>query len=422
LFDAGPRAEDLARCVHCGFCLQACPTYVITSLETESPRGRIALARAVSERRIEPTPSVISHFDLCLQCRACETACPSGVPYGRIMEDTRALIHSLPDRPREWKLRSTVLRQLFARPWRLRLAFAGLRLYQQSGLSRIMRRLLPPRLRRMEEMMPVLPDHSFRSDLLAAKPKGHVKATVALLQGCVMPLIQPETHAATVRVLARNGCRVLVPRGQGCCGALHLHNGDKDAARELARRNIDLFLRSGAEYIAVNAAGCGSAMKEYGELFANDRSYADKAKRFVERVRDVNELLVELGFEAPTGSIDAKVTYQDSCHLVHAQRVRSAPRELLNSIPSLELVEMNMPDRCCGSAGIYNLTQTEMSRLLLDDKMDDCLATGCDIISTANPGCVLQLQLGVRLRESPQEVVHVVELLDRAYAAGKAGD
>jgi glycolate oxidase iron-sulfur subunit len=210
---------------------------------------------------------------------------------------------------------------------------------------------------------------------------------------------------------------VLVPKEQGCCGALHVHNGDPAAARELAKRNIDAFLASGADYVVVNAAGCGSAMKEYAELFEGDEAWQSKAHRFVDGVRDVTELLSEIGFVAPTGRVEAKVTYQDSCHLVHAQRVSKAPRELLRSIPGLELMEMTAPDRCCGSAGIYNLTQTEMSRRVLDDKMRDVMSTGCDVISTANPGCMLQLDLGVRLTGGSQEVVHVVDLLDRAYQA-----
>jgi glycolate oxidase iron-sulfur subunit len=218
-------------------------------------------------------------------------------------------------------------------------------------------------------------------------------------------------------VLARNGFRVLVPRAQGCCGALHVHNGDPGPARELARRNIDAFLATGAEYIVVNSAGCGSAMKEYGELLEGDDAYSGKAREFAAKCRDVTELLDEAGFVAPKGRVEAAVTYQDSCHLAHAQRVREAPRNLLRSIPGIRLIEMATPDRCCGSAGIYNVTQTEMSRSLLEAKMDDVLATPCDVISTANPGCMLQLDLGVRLRGGNQEVVHVVELLDRAYDA-----
>jgi glycolate oxidase iron-sulfur subunit len=417
VFTDGPREEDLARCVHCGFCLQACPTYVITSLETESPRGRIALAGALAKGTIEATPNVVQHFDLCLQCRACETACPSGVPYGRIIEGARALVQSRPDRPRSWRTRAMALRILFAEPRRLKLAFSLLRRYQRSPLAGWLRRVLPSRLRQMEAMLPKLPDRFFEPPVIAAQPAGEVRATVALLSGCIMPMTHPQTHEATLRVLARNGCRVLVPAAQGCCGALHVHNGDPEAARKLARKNIDAFLASGADYFVVNSAGCGSAMKEYGELFERDKAYASKAARFVEGVRDVNELLVEIGFAAPTGRVEERVTYQDSCHLVHAQRIKDAPRDILRSIPGLELAEMATPDRCCGSAGIYNLTQTEMSRLVLDDKMLDVMSTNCDVVCTANPGCMLQLDLGVRLSGGSQEVLHVVELLDRAYQA-----
>jgi len=417
VFDAGPREEDLARCVHCGFCLQACPTYVVTSLETESPRGRIALAKALSQGDILPTANVVAHFDLCLQCRACETACPSGVPYGRIIEGARSLVQQSPDRPKSWRVRQFILRVLFASPWRLRLAFSGLRFWQRSPIAPKVRRFLPHRLRQMEEMAPKLPDHRFNPPTVAANPAGAIRGTVALLSGCIMAMTHPRTHEASVRVLARNGFRVLVPRDQGCCGALHVHNGDPEAARPLARRNIDAFLRSGADYIVVNAAGCGSTMKEYTELFAGDPVYAAKAATFVSKCRDILELLDETGIVPPTGRVEERVTYQDSCHLVHAQRVRQAPRNLLNAIPGLEFVEMNTPDRCCGSAGIYNLTQTEMSRVLLADKMQDALSTSCDVISTANPGCMLQLDLGVRLHGDAQEVVHVVELLDRAYQA-----
>jgi glycolate oxidase iron-sulfur subunit len=394
---------------------------VITSLETESPRGRIALAKALAHGEIEPTPNVVSHFDLCLQCRACETACPSGVPYGRIIEGARAMVQASPQRPKSWRLRSMILRVMFAAPWRLRVAFGGLRLYQRSPLPPVVRRFLPRGLRQMEAMLPNLPDKPYNPPEVAANPAGALKGTVALLSGCIMSITHPHTHEATVRVLARNGFRVLVPKSQGCCGALHVHNGDPEAARELAKRNIDAFLGSGVDYIVVNSAGCGSAMKEYDELFAADARYGTKAREFVSKCRDVTELLDETGLVAPTARIEASVTYQDSCHLAHAQRIREAPRNLLRAIPGLKLVEMSTPDRCCGSAGIYNVTQTEMSRTLLDAKMDDALATGCDVISTANPGCMLQLDLGVRLRDGSQEVVHVVELLDRAYTAETAG-
>jgi Fe-S oxidoreductase len=268
----------------------------------------------------------------------------------------------------------------------------------------------------METTLPRLPDRFFSSRALLAEPATTPRATVALLTGCVMPLTYPQTHEATVRVLARNGCRVIAPQ-QGCCGALHLHNGDPKAARRLARKNIDAFLASGADAIIVNAAGCGSTMKEYAELFAGDAVYEAKAADFASRVRDVTEYLAALPFAPPAGRVDARVTYQDSCHLVHAQKVREAPRAILRSISGLDLVEMDAPDRCCGSAGIYNVTQPEMSRRLLADKMADVMSTTPDIIATANPGCMLQLELGVREGGGTQEVVHVVELLDRAYGS-----
>jgi Fe-S oxidoreductase len=267
----------------------------------------------------------------------------------------------------------------------------------------------------MEQMLPKLPARPYFPPEVAATPPGETKTTVALLNGCVMPYTHPQTHEASARVLARNGCTVLVPSAQGCCGALHVHNGDQEAARRLARRNIDAFLATGAEYIAVDSAGCGSAMKEYGHLFRDDPAYLDKAREVAARVRDVSELLLEIGFEAPKGRVNEVVTYQDSCHLAHAQRIREAPRALLHSIPGLHLHEMAAPDRCCGSAGIYNLTQPEMSRRLLAEKMSDALSTGCSVIATGNPGCMLQLELGVRLHGHGEEVVHVVELLDRAY-------
>jgi glycolate oxidase iron-sulfur subunit len=337
------------------------------------------------------------------------------VPYGRIIEGARAMVQESTARPSSWNFRTRVMRLMLSSPSRPRVAFSLLRLYQRSPLAPIARRLLPRRLRDMERMLPNLPKQFYRTPEVAAQPAGTPKATVAMLNGCIMPLTHPQTHEASVRVMARNGCKVLVPAAQGCCGALHVHNGDPEAARKLARKNIDVFLRSGADYIAVDSAGCGSTMKEYANLFRDDPRYLDKARAFAAKVRDVSELLVDIGFEAPTGDVDAVVTYQDSCHLAHAQQIKSPPRELLRSIPGLTLHEMATPDRCCGSAGIYNLTQPEMSQRLLQDKMDDVMQTGCGVIATANPGCMLQLDLGVRLRDGSQEVVHVVELLDRAY-------
>ena len=425
-----PSAKDMSQCVHCGFCLQECPTYLQLGLETDSPRGRIHLIQALTEGRAEATPSLVSHLDLCLQCRACETACPSGVPFGRIMESGRAMLVQSGRVPLAWRLRVWLLRQLFPYPKRLRLLFALLRFYQRSGLRWLLRtsrllRILPGGLAEAESMLPEVPSRAFEPP---AEPSAGAATArrVALLTGCVMPLLYPRTHEATVRVLDRHGLQVVAPPGQGCCGALNLHAGDRRTARELARRNIDAFLAAEVEAVVVNSAGCGSTLKEYGELLEQDPEYAEKAQRFSALVRDVTEFLTELPFEPPRGAVRQRVTYQDSCHLVHAQQVRSAPRELLRAIPGLELVEMASPDRCCGSAGIYSLAQRGMSLRLLDDKMRDVAAAfqaepdgsaGTTVIATANPGCMLQLEAGLRRHGLPGRVVHIVELLDEAYEA-----
>jgi len=419
----GPRPEDLSRCVHCGFCLNHCPTYLELGLETESPRGRIHLIGALSEGRIQPTSAVIGHLDLCLQCRACETACPSGVPYGRIMEDARAQIQSLPKgRPPAWRLRSFVLRALLPHPRRIRLLARLLRLYQRrlQGLLRRSRllRLLPARLREMESLLPRLPDRFFEPAAVAIESAGPHVRTVALLTGCIMPYVYPQTHEATLRVLARNGCRVLAPPEQVCCGALLTHNGDREAARKLARRNIDVFLGLGVEAVLVNAAGCGATMKEYGELLHDDPQYADKAQQFSALVRDITEFIAELPWQEGLGPVPTRVTLQDSCHAAHAQGITAQPRAILQSIPELEFVEMEGSDRCCGSGGIYNVTQQEMSRRLLDSKMRDIKATASEVVASTNPGCMLQLEAGLRRAGMEGRAVHVVDLLDEAYTAG----
>ena len=417
-----PSDIDLSRCVHCGLCLEHCPTYTETGLETESPRGRLYLIKAIAEERIDATPATIGHLDLCLQCRNCEAVCPSGVPYGRIMEGARAEILANA-RPLVWRLRALFLREVIARPGRMAALAALLRLYRVSGLRWLAERV--PFLRDRVLLAPTISGPTFRPDGRAsararsvlARPQGEARGRVALLTGCIMPHAYGRVHEATVRVLARNGLEVVVPPGQLCCGALHAHNGDRPTARALARRNIDAFLDTKVDAVVVNSAGCGSAMKEYGELLADDPDYAEKAKRLATSVKDITELLVELPMETPTGRIEADVTYQDPCHLAHAQRITSAPRELLAAIPGLRLVEMAQPDRCCGSAGIYSLAHREMSLDLLDGKMREIAATGATIIATANPGCMAQIEAGLRRHRLPGRVVHVIELLDEAYRA-----
>jgi len=408
--------DEIARCVHCGFCLQACPTYLALGTETDSPRGRIALIDALTSGRVEPTAPLLHHLDLCLQCRACETACPSGVRFGHIMETARAdVVESRP--PAAWRVRAGALRQVLTRKPAITAAMTLLRAYGRSPLPDLLTSShLPAPLRRLVASAPRVPARPF---CLPAQP-AHLQRTVALLSGCVMPYLYPRTHAATVRVLNALGYRVVVPEDEACCGALSAHAGDRRTARELARRNIDLFLATGAEVLIVDSAGCGAAMKEYGELLRDDRAYAGRAARLSAMTRDVLEFVA--GHDLPAlGRVEATVTYQDSCHLVHAQRVTAAPRELLRAIPGLELRELDAPDRCCGSAGLYSLVQPGMSGVVLNSKMDDVERTGAEIIATANPGCMMQLEAGVRQRGGRAKVVHVIELVDAAIrAAGRA--
>ena len=419
-----PREEDLYRCVHCGLCLSSCPTYLETSLETESPRGRIALMKAVNEGRLGISKRVVSHWERCLQCRACEVVCPSGVPFGRLMEHTRAQV--LQHGKESWRLRlvkALFLRAALPHPALLRLGASLLRIYQRWGLQALVRRsrllrLLPGNVAELEAGLPVFSRGFFGSTNNIYPAVGKTKMTVGLLSGCVMPLVHGSTMEAAVRVLNRNGCDVVVPVGQGCCGALNLHSGDLEMARRMARRNIDVFLNTGVEKIVVASAGCGSAMKEYEELFTNDPNYSDKAKRLSSMTVDVAEFLVGLPFETPGGEIRKRITYQDPCHLAHAQRITHAPRAILNSIPGLDFVEMDNASRCCGAAGLYTITQREFSRRLLDSKMKSVAATGADAVVTANPGCVIQLEMGLRLAGIPGSVCHVVDILDESYQLG----
>ena len=429
-----PDEAELGLCVHCGFCLNACPTYLDLGVETDSPRGRIALMRALDTGRTEWTPRIQQHFDQCLQCRACETACPSKVPYGRLMEATRAEAFAQQKWPRRqrliWRL---IMRGVFPYPRRMRLAGYGLKLYQRSGLQTLIRRSgllrrLAPKLADIDALSPDArrPFYTNR-EAAAVAPVQPVRARAALITGCMMPLAYPETHRATVRVFARNGVGVSAPNEQVCCGALHAHGGDVEAARDLARVNIDAFIGDSADLpdaILVNAAGCGSHLKEYGHLLRNDPAYAGRAAEFAARVRDVHEYLVEVGFSAPAGRVERSVTYQDSCHLAHAQNVRSAPREVLQSIPGLTLNEMRRPDRCCGSAGIYSVVQSEISKRVLSEKMEDVLETGAEQVCTANPGCMLQLDAGIARFDDQRRMMprsaHAIELLDEAYRRGDA--
>lgn len=417
-----PAESELYKCVHCGFCLQACPTYVETGLEAESPRGRIALMKAVNEGRIGVTDSVIAHWDLCIQCRACEVACPSGVPYGNLIEATMQQVAS---RRKPGIVSRTVaslaLKQTLPNQGRLALLVGGMRLYQRSGLQNAVRKsgilnAMPGNLGELESSMPQLPTEVFRARGQVYAAQGERKTRVALLSGCVMPLVNGPQMNAVVRVLTRNGCDVEITRGQVCCGAINSHVGDLETARTLARRNIDAFLGSGVDAVAVASAGCGSRMKEYGHLLRNDRRYAEKAQAFSAMVKDIHELLAALPIDPPKASLPYRVTYQDSCHLSNAQRITAPPRQLLRSIPGIEFVELPNASKCCGAGGTYTITEREFSMRVLDSNMRAVRQTGANIIATANPGCLMQLQYGAQREGMPLEARYITDLLDEAYS------
>ena len=408
---------ELHQCVHCGLCLNQCPTYRALRLEPESPRGRIHLVQAAAEGRIELNGRFKEHLYLCLLCRACESACPSGVQYGRIAETAREQLGP-PGSPFAQAVLKFVFTRLLPYPRRLRLLFALLRLYQRTGMQRLVQPLLPGKLREMDAMLPAIPHTFFYHKPTVLPAISERRARVGLLNGCVMPLLFGDVNEATVRVFRRNGCDVVLPKGQICCGALNIHNGESVAAKQMARHNIDVFLEAKVDAIVVNAAGCGAAMKEYGYLLRDDPAYREKAERFSALVKDSGEFLVGLGMVSRLRTLEMTVTYQDPCHLAHGQRIRAQPRQLLQMIPGLKLTELEGADRCCGSAGIYNLTHPGMSQQLLKEKMQSVAATGAEAIVAPNPGCMLQLTYGARRYGPPIKIYHLMDLLDRASDVG----
>ena len=418
-----PQQSDLDRCVHCGLCLNACPTYRELRVEMDSPRGRIYQMVQVSAGA-PISESYIEHIDLCLACRGCETACPSGVQYGRLVEAARAEIENKIQRP--WRprvLRWMVFQKLLPSRRNLEIAGGLLNLYEASGLKRLaaLPGFLPSRLRELDSLAPPIETPFFFGYYGKTLPaEGERRHRVAFLGGCIANLSFARLNEATVRVLQKNGCEVSIPADQGCCGALHVHAGIRDEARKLARRNIDALLEGGFDAILTNAGGCGSTLKEYWELLEHDPEYAEKARHFSRLIKDVNEFLVSIDAAPPMRVLPLTVTYQDSCHLAHGQKIRSAPRKLLSSIPGLELREMPLSDLCCGSAGIYNVVHTGMAMSLLKKKMDSVNATGAPVIAASNPGCMLQLRAGVKKFGHGQRVAHVIEILDEAYRREKS--
>ena len=418
----GLSVEGVNQCVHCGLCLASCPTFSELGTEMDSPRGRIFLIKSLAEGRIALTDSVTGHLALCLDCRACETVCPAGVPYGQLIEAAKAEIeHRRPGSAVRRVFRWLNFGLLLGHPRLLALAAAGLRLYQASGLQFLLRssgivRVLPLTLRTWEALLPPLPSRAERAPLPPLVPaEGPRRARVALLTGCVQAVVFGAHNRATARVLAKNGCDVVVPERQGCCGALHAHGGDHARALALARRTIDAFETARAEAVIVNTSGCGAHMKAYGRLLSADPAYAGRAARFAASVLDVAEFLGRAPLRGPLSPVPMTVTYHDPCHVVHGQKLRHEPRRLLAQIPELRVVELAESDWCCGSAGIYNLTQPEMATRLLHRKVSHIRATGADAVVTANPGCILQIQAGLAAHRARVRVLHLVELLDCAY-------
>ncbi len=420
LFDSyHPPAPDLIDdCVHCGFCLPTCPTYALWGEEMDSPRGRIYLMKLGNEGNAQMNSTYVQHFDQCLGCMACLTACPSGVQYDKLIESTRSQIErnyrrTLPD-----KLFRRMLFALFPHPNRLRVLAAPLWAYQAAGVRTLVQRsgilnVLPARLRAMESLLPPVSVRSLRSDIPAYMPaRTQQRRRVGLLLGCVQRVFFGDVNAATARVLAAEGCDVVIPREQQCCGALMVHAGQEGDALALARRMIDVWERAEVDTVVINAAGCGSTMKEYGHLLRDDPNYAERAKAFSAKCKDISEILAELEPQAPRHPLNLKVAYHDACHLQHAQGIRAEPRKVLGTIPGLEIKEIGEAALCCGSAGIYNLTEPEPAQQLGDRKVQHVLQTGADVLATSNPGCLLQITNGLKRAGRPMPAVHPVELLD----------
>lgn len=416
--------------MHCGMCLPTCPTYDETLLERSSPRGRIAMMRAIADGDLQASKAFAEEMYFCLGCLACQTACPAGVDYTTLFENARAEVErqgllqsSLRDFVRRW-----TLSWLFVRRSRLHALGRLLRLYQQSGLQRLIRksgllRLMPWGLGELERLTPTIDarftDQLYRRDLRPNNPPT-AKYRVALLAGCVQDIAFAQVNADTIFALQRNDCEVLLPEQQECCGSLHGHNGELEQARRLARINIDAFAAENLDAVIVNAGGCGSHIKHYDELLAGDADYAERAVQWSHKVKDVHEFLAEIEIRVPTSEMPAQqVTYHESCHLKHGQKVSEAPRQVLRAIPGLQLVELAEADWCCGSAGIYNITQPEMSMKLLDRKMDHVKHTGATMVATGNPGCAIQIAHGSERTDAAVEVVHPVSLLAAAYRAEK---
>jgi glycolate oxidase iron-sulfur subunit len=424
-FDAHhpPAPELINQCVHCGFCLPACPTYVLWRSEMDSPRGRIYLMKMASEEGAPLTPDWVSHIDSCLGCVSCMTACPSGVDYGKLIEATRAQVERHHSRSLGEKLHRRLMFQLFPNPGRLRMLRPVLVAYQKSGLQALVRKtgllnLLPERLQAMEALAPQASKRHPVPAIMPAQGKRRLRA--GLLLGCVQREFLSEVNAATARSLAADGCEVISPPEQPCCGALLVHAGEEDRALALARRMIDTFEKTGVDCIVTNAAGCGSVAKDYGYLLRDDPQYAERARQFSAKCRDITEVLDELGPRAQRHSLPLRVAVHDACHLQHAQKVKAQPRSVLAAIPDLTMVELPEGAICCGSAGIYNLVQPKTANELADRKAGLIAEAEPDVVTTGNPGCLLQLRAALERQGRKIPVLHTIQVVDASIRnAGK---
>jgi len=415
-----PGYDLLSRCVHCGLCLNYCPTYRTLGMEMDSPRGRIYQMMRVHDGQAEINETYTTHIDRCLGCLACETACPSGVQYGKIVERARAQIENNYQRPFVARtVRKFFYGKVLHKLGMLQFLAKLVRFYQRSGMQTVIRKSGILRLMGMadlDRLSPQIDSKFFFPEIGKTFPAvGERRGRVAFLAGCINNVAFSHLNTATVNVLTRNGIEVVIPAGQGCCGALDAHAGFRDDARIMARKNIDIFLAADYDAIVTNAAGCGSNLKEYNDLLEHDTAYKTRADQFVAKVRDISEYLAQVGLRTPLKKITGKVIYQDACHLAHAQKIKNPPRELLRAI-GCELVEIPHAEQCCGSAGVYNVTQTEISMKILEGKMDDIGSVTAAMIATGNVGCMIQLRAGVKMRGMEMQVKHVVELLDEAYS------
>lgn len=415
-----PDENKWADCVHCGMCLESCPTYEITGQEQHSPRGRVYLIKSVAEGKVELNKQFMDPVFACLDCRACTTACPADVDVGGLIEEARGQIRqAIPLTGMAGAVSKLMLEGIFPHPNRLNTVGGLLKFYQKSGLQKVARKtglmnIMPKHLVDMEAVMPEIKQSVRKKykDEKIIKAKGETKNEVALLTGCVMDVMFSDINESTINVLTRNGNDVTIPKKQTCCGALHVHAGDRDMGRKLAKQNMEAFENS--DKVIVNAAGCGCMLKEYPELFKDDPEMHEKAEVFAGKVEDISKYLYDTGYEKPKAEMKTRITYHDACHLAHGQGVRKEPRELLLDIPGVEMVVMPNSDRCCGSAGVYNITNPEMASAVLENKMAS-VPDDVEMISMGNPGCMLQMAMGVQKYGRSQKIVHTVQLLDWAY-------